>query len=373
MKQTIIPIKADARIMVKCSADLSVEGTEESTLVVVVDQGDSLRMREENGVYRIQSDTDCRIFLPDTALVTVEKTGGDCQLRALKSRVVIGKIGGDLKLDSISGASVESIGGDCHIYAAVGAVELARIGGSLTADGGESILASSVGGDAYIFNFTGKTDVNAGDEVSIQISQATVPEIRVKSGSDIDLFLPENANCQLDLKSGGESIKVHAGGQEVELECRDFSVPLGIGGALVTLTAGDSIQVTDREKAAYRDHASFWDDEHWQDFGFDIGRKIREGLKIAGDSVDMAIKQAEKATKMAGREVERVFRDLDGNRYRPGAHNNVVGFSMGENQPAAAAAKAGPSDEERMLVLKMLQEKKITVEEAEKLLNALDH
>lgn len=373
MKQTIIPIKADARINIKCSADLSIEGAEESTLVVIADQGDSLRMREDNGVYRIQSDTDCRIILPDTAMVTVEKTGGDCQLRNLKSRVVVGKIGGALKLDSISGASVESIGDDCHIYAAIGAIELARVGGSLIADGGESILASGVGGDASIFNFTGKIDLNAGDEISIQVSQLSIPEIRVKAGSDIGLFLPENANCQLDLKSGGESIRVHAGGQEVELESREFSVPLGDGGNIVSLTAGDEIQVTDREKAANRDHGSFWDDAHWQDFGFDIGRKVRDGLKIAGDSVDMAIKQAEKATKMAGREVERVFRDLDQNRYRPNMRNHVVGFSMGESQPTTAVPKSGPSDEERMLVLKMLQDKKITVEEAEKLLNALDH
>lgn len=372
MKQTIIPIKLDARVMVKCSADLSVEGSEESTLIVIVDQGDSLRMREENGVYRIVSDTDCRLILPDTAMVTVEKTGGDGQLKNLKSRVVIGKIGGDLKLDSINGASVESVGGDCHIYAATGAVELARIGGSLTADGGQSIIAGSVGGDARLFNYSGKVEVTAGDEVSIQMSEANVPEIRVRSGSDIELFLPENANCQLDLKSGGEEIKVHAGGQEVELEGREFSVPLGSGGATVSLTAGDSITVTDREKATWNDHDSIWDEDHWKDFGFDISRKVREGLKVAGSSMDMAIKQAEKATKLAGREVERVFRDLNDKGYSTVPHGKVVGFSMGETQPAAAASKAGPSDEERMLVLKMLQEKKISVEEAEKLLNALD-
>ncbi|MDO9121059.1 MAG: hypothetical protein Q7U31_04690 [Anaerolineaceae bacterium] len=372
MKQTIIPIKSDAHVFIKCNADLSVEFSAESTLVVIVDQGDSLRMREENGVYRIQSDTDCRLILPDAATVTVEKTGGDSQLRNLKSRVVIGKVGGDLKLDSINGASVESVGGDCHIYAAIGAVELVRIGGSLIADGGVSIFASGVGGDARIYNFSGKIEVNAGDEVIIQISQTNVPEIRVKAGSDIELYLPESANCQLDLKSGGESIEVHAAGQDVELESREFSVPLGNGGATVALTAGDSIQVTDREKIANDDNDSGWDEDHWKNFGFNIGQTVRLGLKIAGGSVDMALKQAEKATKEASREVERVFRELDGKHYRPGSHSNVVGFSMDDRQPASPNVKAGPSDEERMLVLKMLQEKKITVEEAEKLLNALD-
>jgi hypothetical protein len=372
MKQTIIPIKSNARVTVKCSADLFVEGNEESTLVVIVDQSDSLRMREENGVYRIVADTDCRIILPATTMVTIEKTGGDAQLRNLKSRVVVGKIGGDLKMDSINDASVESIGGDCHIYSATGAVELARIGGSLKADGGQSIIAGAVGGEARLLNFTDRIEVSAGDEVDIQISQVNVPEIRVRAGSDIDLYLPENANCQLDLKSGGEEIKVHANGQEVDLEGREFSVPLGSGGLAVVLNAGDKIRVSDHEKSTWNDHDLIWDEERWKNFGFDISRKVKEGLKIAGDSMDIAIKQAGKATKSASREFERVFHDLDGKGFRSGSNGKVVGFSMGDNQPVATSTKPGPSDEERMLVLKMLQEKKITVEEAEKLLNALD-
>jgi len=40
MKQTVIPMKSDARLFIKCSADLSVEGSEESTLVVIVDHGE---------------------------------------------------------------------------------------------------------------------------------------------------------------------------------------------------------------------------------------------------------------------------------------------------------------------------------------------
>jgi len=233
-------------------------------------------------------------------------------------------------------------------------------------------LASGVGGEALLYNFSGTIEVNSGDEVLLQISQSNVPEIRAKSGSDITLYLPENAHCQLDLKSGGEEISVYAGGQEVDLEVRDFSMPIGNGGAMVSLSAGDSIKVTDREKAGNDDHESFWDEDHWKNFGFDIGRKVREGLKIAGDSMEMALKEAEKAGKLAGREVERVFRDLDETRFRHGPHNNVVGFSMAENQASSSAVKTGPSEEERMLVLKMLQEKKISVEEAEKLLNALD-
>jgi sRNA-binding protein len=48
-----------------------------------------------------------------------------------------------------------------------------------------------------------------------------------------------------------------------------------------------------------------------------------------------------------------------------------VSFSFG-GQPFPAPEKPAASEEERLLILKMLEEKKITIEEAEMLLNALE-
>lgn len=371
MKQTTISVKPDARIMVKCTSDLSVEGNDSSTLVVIVEQGDCLRMREENGLVRIVSDTDCRVMLPSTATVTVERTGGDCHLSNLSGRVIVGKIGSDLVLENIGGASVESVGGSCKIHIATGAVELARIGDTLLAEDIQAILAGSVGSDVRLTNIHGKVDVSAGDDITIQTNESNLPEIRAKAGSDIDLYVSKDANGQLKLVSGGEEIKIHAGGQEAELEDREFSVSIGTGGAMVFLTAGDSIRVLDEGMPEREDDEFDWGGDHWKNFGFDISNQVKKGLKIASDSMEHALQQAEAATRQASKQVERALRDLDDRGFNAGQHRKVVGFSM-DSAKATTAPKAGPTDEERMLVLKMLQEKKITVEEAEKLLNALD-
>lgn len=371
MKQTTIPVKPDVRILVKCSSDLSVEGNDSSTLVVIVEQGDCLRMREENGLFRIMSDTDCRVMIPASATVTVEKTGGDCHLSNLIGRVVVGKIGSDLEMENIGGASVESVGGDCKIHNATGAIELARIGDSLVADGVQALLAGSVGSNVRLINIHGKVEVSAGDEISIQVAEAAVPEIRAKAGSDIEFYLSKDANCQLNLVSGGEEIKVHAGGQEADLDDREFSAPIGEGGAMVFLTAGDSIRVSDEGAPKWDDDEYNWGGNHWKDFGFEIRNQVKKGLKIASNSMEQALHQAEAASRQAGKQVERALRDLDDRGFNVGSQRKVVGFSM-DGEKTSPTPKAGPTDEERMLVLKMLQEKKITVEEAEKLLNVLD-
>jgi hypothetical protein len=66
------------------------------------------------------------------------------------------------------------------------------------------------------------------------------------------------------------------------------------------------------------------------------------------------------------------MRHLEERGMGPGRKRKVVGFSFGDSASAAPSQTPKATDEERMLVLRMLQDKKITVEEAEKLLNALD-
>ena len=118
MRQTTIPIKPDARVLIRCSDNLSVEGNISSVLSVITERGDCVRMKDENGLYQITANADCLILLPESVLVTVEKVGGDCFLNNLKNRVIIGKIGGNLKMETIAGATAESIGDGCWIHQA---------------------------------------------------------------------------------------------------------------------------------------------------------------------------------------------------------------------------------------------------------------
>jgi len=97
------------------------------------------------------------------------------------------------------------------------------------------------------------------------------------------------------------------------------------------------------------------------------------------EGVHWATQSAAFAGEKARAKVEKAMRKLDAkgvvidhtgvNVERDGKH---VGITFGTPVAKTEKRSSGPSDEERLLVLKMLQEKKITLEEAEKLLSALD-
>jgi hypothetical protein len=373
MKQTSFPMKPDGRVTLRCGSDLSVEGIEASTMVVIVENGEGLRMKEDAGVFSLATDSDCRVILPFGVTVTIEKVGGDASIKNLSHRLVIGKVGGDLHLQQVEGASIETVSGDCILMEAVGSVEINRVGGDLMADLTGSLISSAVGGDAKVAAGAGSLRIYAGGDANLKFKENTLPESKVKAGGDLTLQVTKDAAGLLDLSAGGD-ISVHATGQDFEEETSHTSIPLGEGGATLTLSAGGDILVTDQEEKDWEfDEDLDAMDDHWDDFGIEIEQKIREGLKSVSESVRQATQQATRAGQIAEEKMNQAMRHLEERGISAGRKRKVVGFTFGDSNFNTPSKPAGASDEERMIVLRMLQEKKISVEEAEKLLNALDH
>jgi hypothetical protein len=93
------------------------------------------------------------------------------------------------------------------------------------------------------------------------------------------------------------------------------------------------------------------------------------GERISRRAQDVAERAARKA-EAAGRRMERQMERQFGKH--AGRRGTRFSWSWDPGQ-SSKAPKADPvSDEERMTILRMLAEKKITAEEAEKLLSALE-
>lgn len=371
MKQTTIPVKPDGRINIKAQEDLSIEGSDAKMLTAVVSHGDSMKILESTGGLEIKSSEDCRLLIPASTTVTVDKVGGDAFLKNLENRAIVGKIGGDLTMIDVAGASIEMAGGDFSIRGSKGAVEVARTGGDLLGIDVFSFSSGAIGGDATLKNVGGSVNITAGGDVLISCFLETLPEIKIKAGGDITLITSEHANGMLNLHNKGESISVSACGQSITQDTF-IELPLGEGGNEIDLNAGGEILVTDKDNLVEGENGFATIEHQWSEFGSDLERRIREGLVMASQSADHASKVASMASEIAREKMDKAMRKLEKKGFSKGHRSGMVGFTY--EQPAKGKEKTGPavSDEERMLVLRMLQEKKISVEEAEKLLNALD-
>lgn len=365
MKQTTIPMKENATLIVKTGDDIMIEGSDQAQLVATVDDGDSFRMKDEGGAIYVRAGSDAKLIVPRSTAVTIEFAGGDSGLLNLDGRIVVQKASGDLTFENVNDISVESVGGDCFFKEVRGNVDIFRVGGDLDGFKAGKVNGTGVGGDIELSDIGNAVDLKAGGDVHLQFANPQLADSRIQAGGDIDLEVAAETKAILKMTSGGETIVVKACGQELEEDAHEYTLPLGEGGATVELIAGGDIEVGEG-KGSTNQFSFVMNDigDSWKDFGKQIEEKIRQSMKGVNHSLKQAGWQASEAMQQAADKM----RDFE-----PVKDSKVFGFSFDKNEGSAVKKdKAGVSDEERMMVLKMLQEKKISVEEAEKLLQALE-
>lgn len=365
MKQTTVPMKEDARLIIKTGDDIMIEGIDALQLVAIVEDGDSFRLKDEGGAIYVRANSEARLSVPRNASVTIEFAGGDAGLQNLNNRAVVQKVGGDLTFQNVNGIAVDSVGGDCYFKEVTGLVDIHRVGGDLDGYKAERVQALSVGGDIELSDVSGAVQLRAGGDVHLQFTVPELAESNIQAGGDINLEVAANTKAILNMKSDSETISVNACEQHLDVDESSYTLPLGEGGASIGLDAGGEIHVGEGKDSTNEFSFVFEDmGKSWKDFGKEIEEKIRHSMKGVNHSLKHAGWQASEAMQRAAEKMH----DFESSK-----NGKTFGFSFDTAvEPEIKKEKKGVSDEERMLVLKMLQDKKISVEEAEKLLLALD-
>jgi hypothetical protein len=175
------------------------------------------------------------------------------------------------------------------------------------------------------------------------------------------MVLPPSANATVTMH--GDDIDVQWQGVEEIPDATERVVTLGTGAAKIVLSAGGDVRLTDRANAVesadeFGNFAGLNFD--WSGFGDRISRQVEQATARAA-------KRAEEAARRVERHAERHAR-------RWGAKVNIGPIDFGPRGiPKPPTPPSEPvADEERMAILKMLQDKKITSEQAEQLLRALE-
>ena len=401
MKQSVLPISGSVTVQVDLvGGDLQIVGWERPEIIAKTDD-DELGLITDGQKIHAQSKGDLILYVARDVNLNIFSVGGDADLRALAGSMEITNIGGDLQMRNVGVVNIKSVGGDMSLRGCSG-----------------DLLADSVGGDASLHDIAGNVNITVGADLYLRRSEKNVqakvgsdaalylkPEpgmnVDVKAGSDILLRLPAKADVELKLQGcDNESIRVDLPDvKSVEMGMYR-SLVLGAGGSSINLLAGSEVIVTSRN-------------EEWENVAeFDpLGR---EGPFAAGEfpglsselherisrRVEEATRRALEASMRAREQSDRVQRRVDSAMRR--AEDKMRTAENRSKHMGVKIGRFGPSDEnvrgpippippvppvppatprtvsepvtdaERLTILKMLQDKKITLQDAEKLLSALD-
>jgi len=167
------------------------------------------------------------------------------------------------------------------------------------------------------------------------------------------------------LSMQGDKIDVDWPDVENQEDVTERVLVLGEGAAKISLNAGGDIRVTNNAEAGnsaeeFGNFAGMNFD--WSGFGERISRQVEQATARAA-------KRAEEAARRVERHAERQARRWRGN-VKVGRWNWEMGPHGVPTPPSPPSEPV--AEEERLVVLKMLAEKKITAEQAEQLLSALE-
>ena len=351
-------IKIDA-----IDGDLSVVGWDGEDILIKTDE-DELTLEQNGDEVMLSCTDDVSLRIPKDTSLFIQRVGGDAALRGVMGNIEIKEVENDLSIREAGFVSISTVKVDFSLRGAKGNLYVKNVGGDVSLRDVEgNITLDSVADDLALRGARGNIKVNVGEDVVVYLEPKAEGEYSIVAGDDILLVLPSNANATLNLH--GDQINIAWPGIENEEDVIERAVVLGDGSAKITLNAGGDIRVTNDVEAgnSAEDFGNFAGmNFDWSGFGERISRQVAQATSRAG-------KRAEEAARRMERHAERQARRWKGN-VKVGRWNWEMGPKGVPTPPSPPSEPV--AEEERMAVLKMLAEKKITAEQAEQLLNALE-
>ena len=298
----------------------------------------------------------------DLGKILIENVNGNCSIQSTE-RLTIENVSGNCKIGHItSSANIRNVGGNLSFIVENGIMEIHGVGGNLSGKADSVNLTTSVGGNIKIMTnrFEGnENQLRAGGSIKLNISDLDNTVINARAGGIVSInyqeFIEKFTNGKFEKKfgSGEKEVQLKAGGNiKISDEEADFEINQNFGS--VDDAYVDGIEQKFELRAL---QSSGFDFSDLFDIDGDISEKIREKTQMADEKIQKAMEKMERKFS---------FKEEFGMPRPPRPPRPPV-------EPQPRGPKSSPiSTEEKMMILQMLQDKKITAEEADRLLRALE-
>jgi hypothetical protein len=231
-------------------------------------------------------------------------------------------------------------------------IEITNVGGDLTVEGWE------------------RADLEARSDGSPRIEQ-NGDEVTLSCRGDLKVSAPRGASLTISYVGGDLKVENSDGNVEVSFVGGDVMLQNITGEVSLKGVIGGETQAENVRKITMGVLGSH--------IGANVSVKVQRKVDEAMRRADRKIREAEQKMRQAHsshlqsrmQNIEQLRMHHSGQPVPP-SEPSSRSFNFGLNASEAEEANQPVSDEERMAILKMLQEKKITSEEADKLLSALE-
>jgi hypothetical protein len=403
-------------IITEVQGELQFKGWEEAEVMILANAGSLQVEEQQDEMIQLRCTGNLEMRAPVGAIVQLEQAYGNARFRMLEDSLKILTVNGSLYLRDVAEISVEDVNGNLLVRHVAGDLKAQQVNGNVVARDiqGECLLGD-VSGNLDLRDVEGNIQVTANGNARLRLSNLAGSHYEVKVDGNVHCRLPEDASLQLNLVSGANYILVKLPDSKQLIQQESYQTTLGDGIATMNISAGGNIHVFVRDTESEEDDIVIGApgfSQVPQDFGDQISRQVEEQIEAqmemmnrqlndhlasltatfgkSGMSpeeteriIERARQQSERAAAQAQEKLrraqEKLERKMEANRRREdarrqswGTHSSRGGWHVNFSPPPPPPPSQAVSDEERLAILRMLEQKKITLEEAEGLLAALE-
>jgi hypothetical protein len=354
---------------------LQVKSWSEESIRIEAQHQEHIDYSFEDNTLDLSCASDCIVRAPEDSEAHIEKVGGDAYLLGIEGDVHVERVGGSLTLKNVGAASLGRISGNLTARNVEGELKVENVSGNMSLRDIEGdVTAERVSANISLRSIEGNIEANSDGNADLRLELDSDAECRIKADGNVFCHLESSTDADVILSSGAHQIHIYTDESNQVLQTGRHEFTLGEGGSVVELTAAGHIDFRCRDL----------EDELLPDLDFvdditgladeitgQVTAQVEDQLQALNEklqSIGERFKQSgSQAAARAQRRVEAAQRRLE-RKMGSGTRRS------GRNVTVLHGAKAAEpvSSKERALILQMVAEKRISVDEAEMLLNTVE-
>ncbi len=375
-------------IVVSSMEDLKVRGTEGDE-IRVDSEALPAEITREGETAHIECMSGLAIRMPYDGSLHVVRVHGDCRIRDVGGPIVVESAHGECYVRHVSTVRIDTALGEVTIREVAGDLQMGTVNGNLSLRdiAGRSqievirghLLGQDMPGGLTVGRVKGSVSMRTAFHSDAEYHFGPIAghaQFRIPADSSVRFVMPAHTQLRLDR----EIQPVREGDRWI--------VTLGGGSALVELEAVSGSVVIKYDGMGYRPESPIYDEDFMidmADFSAELDARLSEveanlNERLSHIRTGLSDRLSEKMRRRVERELDAARRHVEAAQRRAemaaerarrvGGRAGAAGITI--NIAREGEQREAVTEEERLAILKMLEQGQISVEEAEKLLSALE-
>ena len=375
-------------IIPRVLGSLRIKGWDRPELRADSDESDTLSIQSTENKVEVDCKSGCMIRVPIESTLHIDRVDRELMLKSIECLIDVNQVSGQVMVKSIGGIKIQKASSNLTARNVEGSFECGLVSGNASLqDIDGKIILEKVSGNLVIKGYSTGIVANTNGNATLRLEPEVDAEITINARGNISCRLSPETNATVTLESGSKYIHLKTTGNPELIRKEKEVITLGEGTGKITLISNGNIDLTVPV-----------DDEIDWSYEFDIEEDVSA---IAGDISQIVSEQIETQLEALSKNLntltsnlshlgpfasERSKEKLEAKRVQlerklARVERRAASKARMASKRAAASTRrfarqksaSDPvTDSERQKVLDMLQNRQISVQEAELLLAALE-